>query len=522
MSAQRADGLPAPGAGGTAAGARTSAEAFLGELGGPRPAYVEAGLLVEEADALGRAEHHELRRRVFVAEQGLFDGTDRDDLDDHPACVVLVARSVHGDVVGGVRLAPVAGELGWWAGSRLVVAPGAPLRAGAALVRAACARAEAEGALRFDAVVQADKERFFTGLGWRPRGRAGARARIDHLGRPHVRMSWPIGACAAPALAKRVIGDVLGGLRPGGDGFVGDDAAPVPGSDLVAATDAIVPSMVERDPWWAGWCSVLVNANDLAAMGATPVGLLDSLAAPTPSLARRVMAGLTEAAERYGVPVLGGHTQVGVPAALSVTMLGRVAAGRVPGGGGLGAGPGGRGAAERPDGGPVPGGGGRVGDTVHVVADLSGGWRPGYGGRQWDSTTGRSATELRHMGATLQRVRPHAAKDVSMAGLVGTLAMLAEAGGCGAELDVAAVPRPSGARMADWLTCFPGFALVTAGGPAPTADDVAPATVAACGRLVADPAVTLVWPDGERTEVLRGPVVGLGPATTPSPNEPGA
>jgi len=451
----------------------------LADLGGPRPAVATPGLLIEEADTAGRAGHQALRRWAFVERQGLFDGSDHDDLDDDPATVVLVARTVDGEVVGGVRLAPIRHDLGWWAGSRLVVAPGAPHRTGATLVRAACARAEDAGALRFDALVQADKERFFARLGWQRLHAATFR------GLDHVAMTWPIGTLARAAERKRVIGEVLGDLRPGGTGFVGDDAAPVPGSELVAATDAIVPSMVERDPWWAGWCSVLVNANDLAAMGAEPVGLLDAVAAPTPSLARRVVAGLAEAAVRWGVPVLGGHTQVGVPAALSVTMLGRASD-------------------------PVPGGAGRPGDEVRVVADLAGGWRPGYGGRQWDSTTSRSGEELRRLGSTLGRWRPAAAKDVSMAGLVGTLAMLAESSGCGAELDVAAVPRPAATGMADWLTCFPGFALVTAGGPTPR--EVAPAVVGGCGWLTSGAGVTLVWPDGRRTFAVDGPVVGLGVA----------
>ncbi|RII85312.1 hypothetical protein DZF95_18340, partial [Clavibacter michiganensis] len=68
------------------------------------------------------------------------------------------------------------------------------------------------------------------------------------------------------------------GAALGGPGWVGDDGAPVPGTDVIAACDAILPSMVERDPEWAGWCGVLVNVNDLSAMGATPVGLLDSVA----------------------------------------------------------------------------------------------------------------------------------------------------------------------------------------------------------------------------------------------------
>ena len=56
------------------------------------------------------------------------------------------------------------------------------------------------------------------------------------------------GTGPAPACGRAMLG---------GPGFVGDDGAPVPGTDLVAACDAIVPSMIERDPEWAGWCSVL-------------------------------------------------------------------------------------------------------------------------------------------------------------------------------------------------------------------------------------------------------------------------
>ena len=217
---------------------------------------------------------------------------------------------------------------------------------------------------------------------------------------------------------------------------VGDDGAPVPGTDVIAACDAILPSMVERDPEWAGWCAVLVNVNDLSAMGATPVGLLDALGARDASFARRVLRGLSDAARAWGVPVLGGHTQLGVPAALSVTALGRT---------------------DR----PVPGGGAGPGQRLRVTADLGGGWRPGYTGSQWDSTR-RTPAELRALAGVVPALAPAAAKDVSMAGLVGTVGMLAEASGCGAVLDVADIPAPAGATRGDWLTCFPGFAIVTA------------------------------------------------------------
>jgi AIR synthase-related protein len=376
-------------------------------------------------------------------------------------------------------------DLGWWQGGRLVVAP--PARGthgiGAALVRAACARAEHAGALRFEATVQAHNAALFRRLGWQ-------RVRdVVVAATPHVLMRWPIGRIAAQADAcKAALGPLLAGFAAlGGAGFVGDDGAPVPGTDLIAACDAIVPAMVERDPEWAGWCAVLVNVNDLAAMGAAPLGLLDAIGTRDRAHAARVLHGLTRAADAYGVPVLGGHTQLGVPPALSVTALGRAAR-------------------------PVPGGGGRPGHQVRLTVDLGGDWRPGYGGRQWDSTSHRTPGELRAMLDAVAIARPAAAKDVSMAGIAGTLGMLAEASDCGAVLDVARIPRPANASMGDWLTCFPGFGMLTTNPPGASALPAGPATGALCGELVAGRGVRLHWPDGEITDAITASVTGMGQA----------
>ncbi|MGI4895907.1 MAG: MSMEG_0567/sll0787 family protein [Janthinobacterium lividum] len=453
-----------------------------------RPPPFRIGL----ADAGDEAAYHRLRREVFVGEQHLFSGHDLDDTDADPRRRVLVAHAPDGTVVGGVRLAPAEPghpDLGWWRGSRLVVHPAARTSGGvgAALVRAACAHAEEVGALRFDATVQARNAVLFRRLGWE-------RVRdVELRGVAHVLVRYPLDR------VQRLVDATKAALEPllrdlettpqslGGSGFRGDDGAPVPGSDLIAACDAILPSMVERDPEWAGWCAVLVNLNDLSAMGAEPVGLLDSLAAPDTATARRVVTGLRAAVTTFGIPVLGGHTQLGVPAALCVTALGRTAD-------------------------PIPAGGGRVGDELTLTADLGGGWRPGYRATQWDSSSGRSGEELRAMGSFVRRSRPAAAKDVSMAGLLGTVGMLAEASGCGAEVDVAAVPRPAGASVGDWFTCFPGFAMVTAARPGWTPAPAGPAVSAGCGRLHEGSGVSLRWPDAEVTRMVRGTVTGWGRA----------
>ena len=459
-------------------------------LTGGRP----AAFTIEPAtDRPSIAAYHALRREVFVREQELF-AHDLDDRDEDPRTVVLVARDRRGDVVGGVRLGPATEgpDIGWWLGGRLAVAPGwrSSGGIGPALTRAACGYAEAAGALRLDATVQPHAQRMFHRLGWEPV------RQVEVAGRSHTLMRWPIGRIAALASgSKQDLGPLLAGLLPGGTGWVGDDAAPVPGSDLVAACDAILPAMVERDPEWAGWCGVLVNVNDLAAMGAAPVGLLDALGARDAAHAASVLAGVRKAAAAYGVPILGGHTQLGVPAALAITALGRTAA-------------------------PVPGGGGRPGHRVRLTIDVGGGWRPGYAGRQWDSTSGRSTSELWSMQSMVAVARPAAAKDVSMAGIAGTLGMLAEASGCAAVLDVAAVPRPAEAAMGDWLTCFPGFGMLTTTAPGADAEPPAgPATSVACGELESGAGTVLRWPDGERTQVITAGVTGLGTAT-PSPSTP--
>lgn len=450
-------------------------------LSGQRPAF-----RIEPATGDGLSAYERLRRDVFVDEQGLFERHDRDGHDDDPRTVVLLARSPQGTVLGGVRLGPAlpGADVGWWLGGRLAVDRRTRGTAGIgpALINAACAWAEGAGVLRFEATVQTRNEVLFRRLGWtgvRPATVAGV---------PHTVMRWPIGRIAALADAtKRPLGALLQGLTPGGDGFVGDDGAPVPGTDVIAACDAIVPSMVERDPEWAGWCAVLVNVNDLAAMGATPVGLLNAIGARDATAAARILAGLKAASERYGVPILGGHTQLGVPAALSATALGRTSD-------------------------PVPGGGGCPGDRVRLSVDLGGRWRLGYHGRQWDSTSTRDGAQLRAMLGIVAGARPRAAKDVSMAGIAGTLGMLAEASGCGAVLDVARVPRPDGATVGDWLTCFPGFGMLTADEPGTPVPAAGPAVGADCGELTTGHGVRLRWPDGELTDVIPAGVTGLGTA----------
>ncbi len=92
---------------------------------------------------------------------------------------------------------------------------------------------------------------------------------------------------------------------------VGEDAAAIAFGDrcLVVTADPITFS-TDR----IGWYAVHVNANDIAAMGATPrwlsVVLLLPEHATTAALVDKIMRDVHETAEGLGITVCGGHTEI--------------------------------------------------------------------------------------------------------------------------------------------------------------------------------------------------------------------
>ena len=132
--------------------------------------------LAETADEL--AAHHAVRHQVFVVDQGLFVGTDRDERDLTPGTLHTVGVD-DGAVVGAVRLYPLTG--GYWQGDRLAVLPQARVRhLGAQLVRFAVATAGERGGHTMVARIQVPNVRFFEQLGWHADGPPGPFHGVSH------------------------------------------------------------------------------------------------------------------------------------------------------------------------------------------------------------------------------------------------------------------------------------------------------------------------------------------------------
>jgi uncharacterized protein len=227
-----------------------------------------------------------------------------------------------------------------------------------------------------------------------------------------------------------------------GAGIDGDDAALVPHGDgyLVVCGEAMSPPFVRADPFGAGAAAVVTNASDVRAMGGRPLALVDMLVSPDREHAEAVLDGIRWASEKLGVPVVGGHLTLGHEPALSASCTGF---------------------ARR----PLLASAARPGDALVAAFALDGRWmsetQP-----FWTALHDRDPDRLRTDGDALVEVAEaglaHAARDVSMPGVAGSLLQMLEGAGCGAALDVDALPRPDGAPLERWLLTFPSFGFLLA------------------------------------------------------------
>lgn len=215
----------------------------------------------------------------------------------------------------------------------------------------------------------------------------------------------------------------------------GDDGAVVDGS-LVVGGEAILPAFVAGDPFGAGVAAVLANVNDLAAMGAVPLAIVDTVVADD-DVARQALRGMRYASGLYDVPIVGGHlTRHDGPPSLSAFGLGR---------------------AEQ----ILSVRNAAVGQSVMLACVTEGAMRNDFPFfASFDERGERLAGDVRTLATVAGAGSCVAAKDVSMAGIVGSLAMLLECHRLGVTVDLDAVPVPTGVELPQWLMAFPCFAFL--------------------------------------------------------------
>lgn len=285
-------------------------------------------------------------------------------------------------------------------------------------------------------------------------------------------------------LRKRLPPHPLLRLGPGDDAAVlqlADNGQCVVTVDLL--TDGVDFQLGQIDPRRAGRKALAVNLSDLAAMASRPLAAVIALALPRTrgmELAMALYEGLLPLAETYDVAIAGGDTNSwDGPLVVSITALGAV----MPRG-------------------PLLRSGARPGDWIVATGSFGG----SILGRHLDFEP-----RVREALLLAERYTLHAGIDTSD-GLSLDLWRLAQESGCGAVLDLKAVPVAAdahrlAAQRADGSTPLEhaladgeDFELLLAVPPESAqqmlADQPLGVPLTAIGRFVAEPGLWARQPDG--------------------------
>jgi AIR synthase-related protein len=224
---------------------------------------------------------------------------------------------------------------------------------------------------------------------------------------------------------------------------VGDDCAAIPDGEghLLFAIEGFINRFVAADPWFAGWCGVMVNVSDIASMGGWPIAVVDAIWAEGEPAAEKILDGMKAASAAYATPIVGGHSNLHTAQSqLATAIIGR--------------------AGKR----LLTSFDARPGDVLIAAIDHRGAYREPFD--NWQAALSAPHERLRGDLALLPQIArdglAHAAKDISQGGIPGTAAMLAECSGVGIELEVDAIDPPPGVPVARWLKTFPSFGFLLA------------------------------------------------------------
>lgn len=238
-------------------------------------------------------------------------------------------------------------------------------------------------------------------------------------------------------VAQRLLPDPVIGGKPV---LLGDDTAAIPGEDgfLLLAAEGVWPPLLQANPRLAGRSCMLANINDIYAMGGRPLAVVDVLISRSSSEADEVLQGMRENSERYGVPIVGGHfTMNDHTSTLAVCILGK---------------------AKK----LLTSYNARPGDKLMLVGRMEGQFRPGFD--FWDCSSELGFCQLKQILEVLPLLAESelcdTAKDISMAGILGTTVMLLETSRMGAVICLDDIPCPPGVDFLRWLRAFASYGFV--------------------------------------------------------------
>ncbi len=224
----------------------------------------------------------------------------------------------------------------------------------------------------------------------------------------------------------------------------GDDASAIDiGNNQVIlfAADGIWGQLMNTNPYWAGYCSVLVNVNDIAAMGGKPLAMVDILSIKHDKIYDELMKGIKDGCEKFNIPLVGGHLHPDADFdSIGMAIIGIANKDKL-----------------------ITSFGANVGDKVLVAIDIEGRQHHDFP-LNWDTTYLKDETLVQNQIKVMKDLGESglvtAGKDISNPGVLGTLEMLCECSDVGACVRLESIPRNPKVDWEDWLKSYPGAAFV--------------------------------------------------------------
>ena len=284
----------------------------------------------------------------------------------------------------------------------------------------------------------------------------------------------------------------------GNEVLLGDDTAAIKSDDhyLLIAGEGVYQPLLKSNPYLAGRTSVLTNVNDIYSMGGRPIAIVDVLFSSSIDNTKEVLKGINDNAERYKVPVVGGHiSQDSECSSLSVFILGKAKN-------------------------LLSSFNAKEGDDLLFVSNSKGKFVSGF--NFWDSssmlTDEEVVEDLELIVQIAEEGLADTSKDVSMAGLIGSVLMLLESSQKGALINIHNIPKPCEVPLKDWLLAFPSYGFIFSLRPENT-DKVKDKfmkkglTCESIGKVTSDMKVTFINEENEKElfwDLGTTPLIGVG------------
>jgi selenophosphate synthetase-related protein len=200
---------------------------------------------------------------------------------------------------------------------------------------------------------------------------------------------------------------------------IGEDSASIKNNNQIytlITTDRIKTTFIENFPFGAGFSAILVGVDDIYASGGKPIAVSVIISFKDKNIGQKLIEGICDGSKKFQVPIVRGHTNMKDFYELSSTMVGEVKAENY-----------------------ISAKNAQFQDDIILAVDFDG--KVGKANNMyWDTTTFKSPSIIlkkrSSMNLIAEKHLAHSSKDISNAGIFGTIIQLVNYSKIGAKINI--------------------------------------------------------------------------------------